>query len=120
MVRRSKSGSIIGWGAGDGQGIPLQRKQGGEETLLGTTDSSVGQIHRTTFGASRHTHSSHDTAVYLDNGLSFDASLELRRGKDLALAVGGSRVRKGKSVGIISWGAGDEEGILLQRKQNGG
>ena len=41
-------------------------------------------------------------------------------GKDLALAVGGGRVRKGKSVGIISWGAGDEEGILLQRKQNGG
>ena len=38
-VRRGKSGGITAWGAEDGDGIPLKRKQGDEGALLliGTT-----------------------------------------------------------------------------------
>ena len=59
MVRRGKSSGIISGEAGGGEGIPLQRKQGSGKTLLGTTDSSIGQLHRTTFCALKFTRSSH-------------------------------------------------------------
>ena len=54
--------------------------------------------------------------------MSFDASLEMYRGEDLALAVEGGRVLRGISSGIIGWGAGGGEGTSLQplRKQDGG
>ena len=48
-VTRGKSIGIISGGAGDGEGIPVQRKQGGRETLLGTTYGSIGQLPRTAF-----------------------------------------------------------------------
>ena len=91
----------MGGGEGAGEGVPLQRKQDGGETLLGTTDSSIGQLHRTTFCALKHARRSHDPAIYLDNGLSFDASLKVRRGEDVALAVGGGKAMRGKSIGNI-------------------
>ena len=70
----------------------------------------------------KHARSSHYPAIYLDSGLSFDAvdtSLEVRRGEDLALAVGDGMVRRSESGGIVGWGAGDEDDIPLQRKQGG-
>ena len=42
--------------------------------------------------------------------------MELRRGEDLAFAVGDGRVRRGKGSGTINCGAGVGEGIPLQRK----
>ena len=57
------------WGAGDGEGTSLQRKQDVRETLLGTTYSSMGQLHRTTFCALKHARSSHYPTIYLDSGL---------------------------------------------------
>ena len=63
---RGKSIGITSWGAGSGEGTSLQRKQEGGETLPGTTDSSLGRLHRTTFCALKHTRSSHHPAIYLD------------------------------------------------------
>ena len=68
---RDNSIGIINWGTGGGEGIPQQRKQNGGETLLGTTDSIIGQLHRTTLCALKHTRSSHYPAIDLDSGLSF-------------------------------------------------
>ena len=67
----------------------------------------------------KHTRSSHYPAIYLDSELSFDASLEVRRGEDLALVMGDGRVTRGESSGIISGEAGGGEGIPLQMKQAG-
>ena len=65
-VMRGKSIGIISGEAGGGEGIMLQRKHGGGKTLPGTTDSSLGRLHRTTFCALKHTRSSHHPAIYLD------------------------------------------------------
>ena len=78
---RGKSIGITSWGAGSGEGTSLQRKQDGGETLLAMTDSSIGKLHRTTFCALKHTRSSHYPVIYLDSGLSFDASLAVRSGE---------------------------------------
>ena len=80
-VSSGKSSGIISWGAGGGEGIPLQRKQDGGKTLLGTTCGSIEQVSRKTFCALKHTRSSHYPAIYLDSGLSFDASLEVFWGR---------------------------------------
>ena len=48
ILRGTSSSSL---GAGGGEGTSLQRKQGGGKTLLGTTNSSSGQLHLTTFCA---------------------------------------------------------------------
>ena len=85
------------------------------------TDSSAGRLHRTTFFALKHTCSSHYPAVYLDSGLSFDASLQVHRREDLALRWKVAVVLRGTSSSS-SWGAGGGEGTSLQplRKQDGG
>ena len=69
VVLRGTSSSSS-WGAGGGEGTSLQRKQEGGETLPGTTDSSIGQLHRTTFCALKRMRSSHYPVIHLDNGLS--------------------------------------------------
>ena len=76
------------------QRVQTQREQDGRETLPGTTDSSIGRLHCATFCALKHTHSTHYPAIYLDSGLSFDGSLEVRtvKGEDLALQGGGGTV----------------------------
>ena len=86
---RAKSSGIVCWREGDGEGIPLQRQQDGGETLLGTTDSSIGQLHRTAFCVLKHTRGRHYPAIYLDSGLSFGASWKVFRGR--RLGAGSSR-----------------------------
>ena len=68
------------------KGLGLERVQmqkDGRETLPGTTDSSFGRLHLTTLCALKHARSSHYPAMSVDSGLSFDASLQVRRGEDL-------------------------------------
>lgn len=52
------------WGAGGGESKELQRNQDGRKTLrdVGTTLSSIGQLHRTTC-ALKHTRCSHYPAI---------------------------------------------------------
>ena len=52
------------------QRVQTQREQDGRETLPGTTDSSIGRLHRATFCALKHVRSSHYHAIHLDSRLS--------------------------------------------------
>ena len=60
------------------QRVQLQREQGEEETFLGTTDSSIGQLHCT---QPLHTRNSHTSAMNVDSRLPFDSISEIRRGQ---------------------------------------
>ena len=79
-----------------------QRDQDGGESFLATTDS-IRQQYRTAFCALKHTRSTYKPAIYVDSGLSFDASSEMYAGEDLALVVGSRKVRGGSSR---FWGDG--------------
>ena len=72
--KRSHGGADILRGRGLHR-VQTQRGQDGGEALPRMTDSSIGRLYRTTFCALKHTCSSHYPAIYLDSGLSFDASL---------------------------------------------
>ena len=73
--------------------------------------------HRTAFCALKHTRSSYKPAIYMDdNGLSFNASSEVFRGKDLAFTVGGGKVRTGSST---VWEGGMKR-AHLQTERDGG
>ena len=87
---RGGSSSVFGGGV---KRVGPQRMQNGGDSFLVTADS-IKQQYRTTFCALKHTRSSYKPAIYMDSGLSFDASSEVYGGEDLALAVG-SGMRKG-------------------------
>ena len=71
-----------------------QRERDGGDSFLATADS-ITQQYRTAFCALKHTRSSCKLAIYyVDSGLLLDASSEVYRGEDLALAAGGGRARK--------------------------
>ena len=92
---RSKSSNSV-WGEGLEEVEKLQRERDGRDSLIGTTDSSVDQQHRTTFCALKHARSSNKPAISMDSGFLVDASSGvLGGGGFLALAVGGGRVTQG-------------------------
>ena len=72
----------------------LQKEREGGDSLLATTGSSIMQQHRTTFHALKHTRSTYKPAINQDSGLTFDASSEVRGGRDLALVALGGRVKR--------------------------
>ena len=75
-----------------------QRERDGGDSSLATTDS-IWQQYRTAFCALKHTRSSYKPAIYVDGGLSFDASSEVYGGGDLVLAAGGGRAwRTGRYI----------------------
>ena len=59
-----------------------QRERDGGDFFLATTDS-IKQQYRTAFCALKHTRGSYKPAIYVDIGLSFDASLEVYGGGGL-------------------------------------
>ena len=72
----------------------LQRERDGGVSFLDTVDSGIQQQYRTAFWVLNHKRSSYKPAIYIDSGLSFDASSEVFGGERLALAVGGGKVRR--------------------------
>ena len=82
-----RDGSSSVFGGGVKRAGPQRERDG-----VDSTTDSIRQQHRTAFCALKHTRSSYKPAIYyVDSGLSFDASSEVYRGKDLALAAGGVR-----------------------------
>ena len=57
-----------------------QREQDGGDSFPATTDS-IEQQYRTAFCALKHTRSSYKTVIFMDDGLSFDASSEVYAGE---------------------------------------
>ena len=72
-----------------------QREREGGDSFLATADS-IEQQYRTAFCALKYTRSSYKLAIYMDSGLSFDASLKVYGGEDLALAVGSGKLKGGR------------------------
>ena len=52
----------------------LHREKDGSDSLVGTTDSSVNQEHRTAFCASKHALGSYKPTISMDSGILVDAS----------------------------------------------
>ena len=68
-VRGTRSKSSISMEGEGWEGVEkLQRERDGRDSLLGTTDSSVDQQHRTTFWALKHACSSNKPASLMDSG----------------------------------------------------
>ena len=76
-----RGGSSTVWEQGVKRAEP-QRERDGGDSFLATTDGSIKQHNRTAFCELKHTGSSYKPAIYMDSGLSFDASSELFWGKD--------------------------------------
>ena len=72
-----------------------QRERDGGNSVPATTDS-ISQQYRTAFCALKHIRSSYKSDIYVDSGLSFDASSEVYAGEDLALAVGSGKREGGR------------------------
>ena len=72
-----------------------QRERDGGDSFLATTDS-IKQQYRTAFCALKHARDSYKPAIYMDSGLSFDASSEVYGGEDFALAVGSGKLKGGR------------------------
>ena len=74
------SGKVRGGSSSDWEeGVKMagsQREQDGGDSFLATADS-IKQQYRTAFCALKHTRSSYKPAIYMDSGLSFDASSEV-------------------------------------------
>ena len=113
--RGSKSSNSM-WGEGLEEVEKLQRERDGRDSLIGTTDSSVDQQHRTTFCALKHARSSNKPAISMDSGCLVDASSGVLRKEDWALAVGGGRARGTESNSSGMWREGLEEVEELQRE----
>ena len=73
-----------------------QRKQDGVDSFLATTHSNIKQEYRTALCGLKHMRSSYKPAIYMDRGLSFDASSGVYEGEDSALEVGSGKVRGGR------------------------
>ena len=66
-TRSNSSNSVCGGGEWE-EVEKLQRERDGRDSLIGTTDSSVDQQHRTTFCALKHARSSNKPAIFMDSG----------------------------------------------------
>ena len=88
---RGGRGSFLG----DGKRAGSQSERGGGDSFLATADS-IKQQYRTAFCAMKHTRSSYKPAIYMDRGLSFDASSEVYGGKDLVLEVESAKLMGGR------------------------
>ena len=93
-----------------------QRERDGGNYVPATTDS-ISQQYRTAFCALKHTRSSYKSAIYMDSGLSFDASSEVYGGEDLALAVGSGKREGGRLGGVYGEGV---KRAGSQRERDGG
>ena len=72
-VREVTVVAIVCGGEGMEEVEELQREEDRSDSLLGATDSSVDQQHRTTFCASkRDARSSHKPAIFMDSGFLVD------------------------------------------------
>ena len=92
---KGRGGSSSVWEeAVKGAGPQKERDGGG---YFPATADSIKQQYRTAFCALKQTRSSYKPAIYVDSGLSFDASSGVYGGEDLALAVGSGKVRGGSS-----------------------
>ena len=94
-----RGGSSSVWGAGIKR-AELRRERDGGDSFLDTVDSSIQQIylHRTAFCALKHTRSSYKPAIYMDSGLSFDASSEVFERRTWPLQLEGVRLGVGAAV----------------------
>ena len=72
---KGRGGSISVWEEGVKR-AGQQRERDGGDSFLAATDS-IEQQYRTAFCALNQTRSSYKPAIYMDSGLSFDASLEV-------------------------------------------
>ena len=90
-----------------GEGLIIaepQREQDGVDSFLATTDSNIKQEHRTALCGLKHTRSSYKPAIYMDRGLSFDASSGVYGGEDSALLrLQVARLGVGE---VVFWGRG--------------
>ena len=100
--------------------VRLQRERGGRDSLIGTTDSSVDQQHRSVFFALKHACSSYKPAILMDSGCLVDASSRVLGKEDRVLAVGGSTVRGAGSNCSGMWGEGLEKRWISRRKSETG
>ena len=71
----------------------LQRERDGRDSVIGTTDSSVDQQHRTTFRALKRSRSSPTPAISMDSWLLVYTASGVYGREAWALAFGGGRVR---------------------------
>ena len=85
-------GSVLGKGV---KRAGSQKERDGGDSFLATTDTSIKQQYRTAFCALKHTRISYKPAIFMDSGLSFDASSEVYGGEDLDRAVGSSKLKGG-------------------------
>ena len=92
-------------------------EQDGVGSFLATTDSNIKQEYRTALCGLKHTRSSYKIVIYMDRGLSFDASSGVYGGEDSALAVGSGQVRGGRGS---AFGVGGEEGRVTERARRPG
>ena len=93
-----------------------QRERDCGDSFRATTDSNTKQQYRTAFCALKHTRSSYKPAIFIDSGLSFDASSEVHGGKDLNHAVGSGKLKGGS--GSVSGEGMKRAGP--QRERDGG
>ena len=77
----------------------LQKERGGGNSPLATTNSGIGQQHRTSFCRLKQIRSGYNPAIYLDRvWLSFDASPELHGGRTRPLRLEVTRLGMGTEV----------------------
>ena len=105
----------------ENKGEEPQEERDGRDSLLGTTDYSVDQQHRTPFCTLKHECSRFLPAIDLDRRCLVDASSGVLWGGDWALAVRGGRGRGTRSNSSNRvWGEGLEKVDTLQKKRDGG
>ena len=92
-VRGGSSSSSV-WEEGVKRAGSQRERDGGDSFL--TTADGIRQQYHTAFGVLKHTRSSYKPAIYMDIGLSFDASSEVYGGRDLALAVTSGKLMGGR------------------------
>ena len=114
------SGKLMG-GRGNvfGEGVKRagsQRERDGGDSFLATIDTSIKQQYRTAFCALKHTRSKYKSAIFMDSGLSCDASSEVYGGEDLGRAVGSGKL-KGGSGSVLGDGM---KRAGPQRERDGG
>ena len=104
----------------ENKGEEPQEERDGRDSLLGTTDYSVDQQHRTPFCTLKHECSRFKPAIGMDSRCFVDASSGVLGEGDWALAVRGGRVRGTRSNSSNRvWGEGLEEVETLQKERDG-
>ena len=112
-VASLRIGRVLGGGGEEGRVAERARRR---ESFPVTIDTSNKRQYRVAFCAPKHTRSSYKPAIFMDSGLSFDASSEVYGGEDLALAVGSGKL-KGRSGSVLGEGV---KRAGQQRERDGG